>query len=84
MITIANVSNCGKECKNIGGIHEYEIRINGRLITKFKHKRKDGLGKLFLEAAKAVELNNWLQIFHEMDKHDKLQEKKKIVKNEKS
>lgn len=37
------------------GEHEYEVRINSQLITKFKHERKDGLAACLMAAAKAVE-----------------------------
>lgn len=51
MITIVNVD------KNVRqrGAHEYEIKINQKVITRFTHKREESLKELFLMAAIAVE-----------------------------
>lgn len=52
MIAIVNVS---KELSALGW-HDYEVRINQRVITTFKHKREEGLSKCLIEASKAVEI----------------------------
>jgi hypothetical protein len=41
------------------GEQEYEVRINERVITRFTHRREDGLVKCLLAAAKAVEQARW-------------------------
>lgn len=53
MIAIVNtgpVNGSGPE-----GVHSYEVRINHRLITEFRHRRSDGLAKCLRSAADAVE-----------------------------
>ena len=51
MITIVNVDKNVRE----RGVHEYEIKINQKVITRFTHKREESLKELFLMAALAVE-----------------------------
>ena len=50
--------------RNLGGdtlgICDYEIRINERRITTFKHNRLDGLGVCLELASKAVTQQMWL------------------------
>ena len=50
--------------RNIGGdllgVCEYEVRINDRRITTFKHDRQDGLGKCLELASKAAIQQSWL------------------------
>ena len=38
----------------------YEIRINEKVITTFKHKRTEGLSKCLAEASRAVIQSQWL------------------------
>ncbi len=51
MIAIVNVS----EHDSPFGIHDYELRINAKVIARFKHKREEGLAACLKEAAKAAE-----------------------------
>jgi len=51
MIAIVNVS---KSLSPVGW-HEYELRINQKVIAKFKHKREDGLAECLRKAAKAAD-----------------------------
>lgn len=44
------------------GERTYEVRINSKVITTFRHRRGDGLGKCLLAAGKAVEKQNWTDI----------------------
>jgi hypothetical protein len=48
---------------NIGGDplgeSEYELLINNRLLTKFKHNRTKGLAECLREAAKAMDRAQW-------------------------
>lgn len=44
------------------GWRTYEVRINRRVITTFRHKRADGLGQCLLEASKAVERQKWMDL----------------------
>ena len=37
------------------GLNKYEIRINNRVIAKFKHKREDGLAACLRHAASTVD-----------------------------
>jgi predicted DNA-binding protein (UPF0278 family) len=50
MITIQNISK--KYSKT--DWQEYEIKINSRVICKFKHKASNGLAKCLAEASEAV------------------------------
>ena len=50
MIAIVNVS----KTLNPTGVHEYEVRINSKVIAKFKHNREDDLTKFLIKAAIAV------------------------------
>ncbi|MFZ2403700.1 MAG: hypothetical protein WAW41_01085 [Methylobacter sp.] len=52
MISIVNVS---KRLRPVG-VHDYELRINGRLIAKFQHAREEGLAECLKKAAKAVDM----------------------------
>lgn len=53
------------EIKNIGGnpfgVCDYEVKINGRLITTFSHDRCDGLAKCLERAGKAVDRQKWIE-----------------------
>lgn len=51
MIAIVNVSTHDDPC----GVHEYEVRINREVITRFEHVREDGLAVCLRKAANAVE-----------------------------
>ena len=44
------------------GERTYEVRINAQVITTFRHKRSDGLGRCLLAASKAVEKQKWLDV----------------------
>jgi len=50
--------------RNIGGdplgICEYEVRINEKRITTFRHSRPEGLSKCLSEASRAVARQGWL------------------------
>ena len=37
------------------GVYEYEVKINDKFITSFKHKREEGLSICLSKAAEAVE-----------------------------
>ena len=41
---------------DMGGVCEYELRINREVIAKFKHNRRDGLEVCLLEAASAAKI----------------------------
>ena len=60
MIAVVNIG--GGDPKDVMGIRNYEVRINREVITTFKHRRSDGLGKCLLEASKAVEKAKWMQV----------------------
>lgn len=55
MIEIVNVSASLK----LFGVHEYELRINQRVIARFEHKREEGLAVCLQKAAAAAEKANW-------------------------
>ena len=50
--------------RNLGGdtlgVCTYEVRINEKVITTFKHSRPDGLSKCLDLASKAVLQQQWL------------------------
>lgn len=50
MIAIVNISQ-----GPAFGWQEYELRINDHIITRFKHRREDGLTVCLLKAAAAAE-----------------------------
>lgn len=50
MITIVNVDPNPRPT----GEHQYELRINQKVIAKFVHRREDGLEKCLLRAANAA------------------------------
>jgi hypothetical protein len=41
----------------------YEIKINDKFITSFKHKREEGLSVCLLRAAEAVEKKDLLDFY---------------------
>lgn len=49
--------------RNLGGdplgLCKYEVRINEKRITTFKHSRPEGLRACLLAAAEAVEAQKW-------------------------
>jgi hypothetical protein len=51
MIAIVNVTERPAET----GPHDYEVRINRQVITRFQHRREDGLAKCLRLAADAVD-----------------------------
>ena len=55
MIAIVNIDKSQSDY----GEQEYEVRINEKIITRYKHKRENGLAKCLMEAAKAVEKAKW-------------------------
>lgn len=55
MIAIVNVSKHNSSF----GIHQYELRINQKVIASFEHKREDGLAVCLQKAAKAAEEAKW-------------------------
>ncbi|MCK9578786.1 hypothetical protein M0R01_04885 [bacterium] len=69
MIKIINVT---KDDSNIYGENDYEVWINTRLLTSFKHFRKEGLAMCLRKAADAVdnmktqEDLNKLKVIYEM------------------
>jgi hypothetical protein len=50
MIVITNIS---KKARRTGS-HLYQIRINEKIITQFRHNREDSLDVLFEKAALAI------------------------------
>jgi len=48
MIAIVNI---GSKDNDLGGWHDYELRINKRVLGKFTHKRSDGLSDCLEKAA---------------------------------
>ena len=50
MIAIINVDKNPRE----SGAHNYELRINRKVITRFIHNREESLGMCLLRAAIAV------------------------------
>lgn len=58
MIAIVNVSKNSSEF----GVHEYELRINARVIAKFEHVREEGLAVCLQKAAKAAERAKWEEV----------------------
>jgi hypothetical protein len=51
MIAIVNISTHSSST----GWHEYELRINAKVIAQFRHKREEGLTKCLERAAEAAE-----------------------------
>ena len=51
MIAVVNVSTHNQPT----GWHDYEVRINAKVIAKFRHRREEGLTKCLECAAKATE-----------------------------
>lgn len=64
MIAIVNVQ---MDKSNPMGWAEYELRINQEVIARFRHERRDGLGKCLMEAAKAAEKAKWAKVEQFMD-----------------
>jgi hypothetical protein len=59
---IAIVNTGPHDDPNPLGERTYEVRINSKVITTFRHKRGDGLGQCLLAASKAVEKQKWSDI----------------------
>lgn len=57
MIVIVNVAPGSSPF----GEHEYEVRINEQLITRFLHKREEGLAVCLRRASEAVARDQWQQ-----------------------
>jgi hypothetical protein len=58
MIAIVNVSIHDDPV----GINDYELRINAKVISKFQHRRADGLAVCLKKAAAAAEKAKWEKI----------------------
>jgi hypothetical protein len=63
MIAIVNVSKNPTPT----GVQEYELRINHDVITKFTHRREEGLVRCLQKAALAVDIA-MLEITKESEK----------------
>ena len=61
MIKIQNIGG------NVLGESKYEITINGKHITFFKHNRPAGLAICLEQAANAVHDVRWKEIFKQME-----------------
>jgi len=59
MIAIVNVSPPGT---HPGDFHTYELKINRRVITRFQHRRLDGLAQCLRAAADAVEESRAMEV----------------------
>lgn len=57
MIAIVNISTHPQPF----GWHEYELRINAKVIATFRHKREEGLTKCLERAAEAAEKAKWME-----------------------
>ena len=57
MIAIVNVSTHNSPI----GWHKYELRINAKVIARFRHKREEGLTKCLERAAEAAEKAKWME-----------------------
>lgn len=71
MIAIVNVGPVGKA--DAEGPHRYEVRINSRVITTFKHTRRDGLAWCLREASDAVarkDRENLESIYQSLSSHE--------------
>ena len=59
--------------RNLGGdllgVCEYEVRINEKRITTFKHNRMDGLGKCLELASKAATQQSWIDGVKAIENH---------------
>jgi hypothetical protein len=55
VIAIVNVS----KNPSAFGVHQYELRINTRVIAKFEHVREEGLTVCLQKAAQAAECAKW-------------------------
>lgn len=51
------ITNVGPYDGDPGGERNYEVRISGKLLAEFKHRRDDGLATCLRKAADAVEEN---------------------------
>ena len=54
MIAIVNVSSQ----LDSTGYHDYEVRLNRKVVTTFEHKREEGLAQCLRTAAAAVDKHN--------------------------
>lgn len=59
------------------GLCEYEVRINEKRITTFKHNRPAGLRACLLAAANAVEAQKWRDLEALHDPFDLIQKSKR-------
>jgi hypothetical protein len=59
MIAIVNIGPF--DDVDAGGIREYEVRINSAVITRFRHKRSDGLAVCLYKASEAVRNKDYLK-----------------------
>lgn len=68
MISIVNISPGSPGSPN--GEREYEVRINAKVICKFKHFREDGLSACLRRAANAVEESQWEKLLKSVEEID--------------
>ena len=58
MIAIVNVSNNDSAF----GVHEYELRINLKVIARFEHVREEGLSVCLQKASEAAKKARWKEV----------------------
>jgi len=58
MIAIVNVS----DSDSAFGVHEYELRINSKVIARFEHVREEGLEICLQKASEAARNAKWQEI----------------------
>lgn len=63
MIAIVNV---GPLTNDKEGLHNYEVRINSKVITTFTHIRRDGLATCLRKAAVAVEETRAKELYNDL------------------
>jgi hypothetical protein len=63
MIAIVNISKKQRST----GPHLYQIRINNKIVTQFRHNREDSLDVLFEKAALAIKKHD-IDLLIEMSK----------------
>jgi hypothetical protein len=59
---IASVNVGPRDDADRMGERPYEVRINEQVMTTFRHKRSDGLGRCLLAVSKAVEKQKWKDV----------------------
>ena len=61
MIAIVNIGP--HDDPDSGGLRNYEVRINDRVICKFQHYRRDGLAECLAIASEAIDICYPLEMF---------------------